>query len=283
MSNSAAMRLRLRLALKRLRQQAKLTQKDVSSAFDWSPSKVIRIESGDVSVGLIDLRALLQLYAVTDAAVVAQMEEWARGSRQLPYSDYRDILSPSGIKYFGYEGAALYLRQFEPLVVPGLLQTERYTRAMLATRMIDKKRADRIVQTRKERQEILEEPTPQLDFILDEAVLRREVGGPEVMREQLERMREVVQGGRASIFVIPFEAGAHIGHRGSFVHLEFDVPGEADVVYLENPRGGPQFHEEVDVTTSYIEEWTDLEESAAPADRTVGYIDRALASLSVAA
>ena len=179
--------------------------------------------------------------------------------------------------------AALYLRQFEPLVVPGLLQTERYTRAMLATRMIDKKRADRIVQTRKERQEILEEPTPQLDFILDEAVLRREVGGPEVMREQLERMREVVQGGRASIFVIPFEAGAHIGHRGSFVHLEFDVPGEADVVYLENPRGGPQFHEEVDVTTSYIEEWTDLEESAAPADRTVGYIDRALASLSVAA
>lgn len=278
--NAAAMRLQLRLALKKRRQDAALTQRDVSTNFEWSPSKIIRIESGEVSVGLIDLRAMLQFYRVTEDDVIKQMEEWARGSKQLPYSEYRDILSPSGIKYFGYEGAALYLRQFEPLVVPGLLQTEAYTRAMLGTRFTDPRRADRIVETRRERQEILGRDAPKLEFILDEAVLRREVGGAAVMRAQLRRMREIVDAGNATVAVIPFEAGAHIGHRGSFVLLEFDVQGEADVVYLENPRGGPQFHEEVEVTSSYSEEWTSLESSAAPADRTGYYLDRALESLS---
>ena len=123
------------------------------------------------------------------------------------------------------EAQARRLRSFQPLVVPGLLQTETYARAILSTRMgATREELDDAVAGRMERQRILErEHPPELWVILDEAVLRRPVGGPDVMREQLARLVEAGQRPNIAIQVVPFGAGAHEGLRGgAFVVADFD-------------------------------------------------------------
>ena len=124
MSESATLRRRLTAELRRLRAQAKLTQRQVADELDWSPSKVIRIEQGTVRIGVTDLQALLNLYQVTEPAMVADLTSMARESKKLPFSEYREAVGPEGVRYFQYEAAATIIRQVEPLLIPGLLQVE---------------------------------------------------------------------------------------------------------------------------------------------------------------
>jgi transcriptional regulator with XRE-family HTH domain len=263
MSSPVAMRMRLRVELKRLRAEAGLTQKFVADTLDWSPSKVIRIENGQVAVGVSDLRALVALYHMTDESRLAELEQLARGSKRLPFSEYRDVMSSDGIKYFGYEASAAVLREVQATVFPGLLQTEEYTRGIISLRERTAEQIDRIVQSRRERQEILENPDPLLHFIVDEGVLWRQVGNAEVLRVQLLRAIDLVENGRVSIQVLPFTLGYHEALRGPFVHVEFGMASEGDVLYLENSRGGPpQFHEDVETTGAYKESFYALEDKA---------------------
>jgi transcriptional regulator with XRE-family HTH domain len=281
MSSPVAMRLQLRVELKRLRVQARMTQKLVADTLDWSPSKVIRIENGQVAVGVSDLRALVALYGMNDSTHLAELEQLARGSKRMPFSEYRGLISPDSMKFFGYESSAAVLRQVESLIFPGILQTEEYARGILSLR---RDRApedvDRVVQTRRERQEILERPTPLLHFIFDEGVLRREVGSPAVLRGQLLRAVELVRGGRISIQVLPFGLGYHEALRGSFIHLEFDLASESDVLYLENTRGGSsQFFEDVTTTGEYKETFYILEDKALSAERSAELMEEVAEAL----
>src|SRR5262249_50514238 len=100
------MRRRLRVELKRLRSQADLTQRQVASDLDWSPSEIIRIENGSVAVGVTDLRALLDRYGIHDQQLIDEMVAMAKGSKRQPYSEYREIFTPEAIKFFGYEASA---------------------------------------------------------------------------------------------------------------------------------------------------------------------------------
>ncbi len=279
MDDSAALRRRLRVELRRLRSQSTLTQRDVAKRLDWSPSKVIRIESGQVGISVTDLRALAALYGVTDEAQVDALVEMARGSKRQPFAEYRDVLPPETIRFFGYEASASLIRHVQPLVVPGLLQTEGYTRALLTAYGASGEVIDRVVESRRERQEILDaDGSPEVFTILDEGVVRRCVGGPAVMAKQLEHLQELDSRPGVSIQVMPFGAGAYEALQGAFVHLEFADPSDPDIVFLDNDRAGAVFIDDPAVTGTYQEKFFTFEESASGPGQLTEYAERAIKS-----
>ena len=256
----APLRRQLRNELREARTKAKLTQKQVAERLEWSPSKVIRIESGQVAISMVDLRALLSEYGVSDKQKVEQLLEISRNSRKSPWDEYRDVLQPAGIDYLGYESAAVIVRQFEPSLVPGLLQTEAYTRALLPVTGSTPSQVDRLVEARKVRQELLDNPDRgELFFIIDEAVIRRLVGGPEVMVAQLEKLMELADRDNVTIQIVPFATGAYDGQFGSFIHLE--LSDEDSVLFLESRVEAIFQEDEVDVAR-YLEKFQEIEEIA---------------------
>lgn len=273
----AAMRRRLRVELKRLRAQAKLTQREVAQALDWSPSKVIRIESGQVGISVTDLRALATHYNLESGPELEELADMARWSKRQPFVDYRDVLPPETIRFFGYEASASLIRHVQPLVVPGLLQTEDYTRALLDAYGTDAKVIDRVVESRRERQELLDrENPPQVFTILDEAVLRRRVGGTAVMSRQLQHLMTLAARPTVSIQIVPFTLGAYESIQGPFVHLEFPVASDPDVLFLDNTRGSATFIDDPEITGHYQETFLMLEDLASRPDRLREYIERAV-------
>ena len=265
MNDPVTMRRKLRVELKRLRTAQGFTQRHVAERLDWSQSKVIRIENGSVAIGVTDLQALLRLYGVEDRAVIESLEEMARGSKRLPFTDYKDILSPETLRYFAYESSASIIRQVQPLLVPGLLQTEEYARALLTSMGTEPSRIDQLWAARTERQELLERPEPpQMFFILDEAAVHRPVGGEAVMRNQRAHLVGLAARPKITIQVVPFEVGAHPGMRGPFIYLEFPDADDIDVLYLEQQMGDYVFRDEEDVTGRYLETFFALERMASP-------------------
>ena len=207
------MRRKLKAELKRLRTGRGLTQRHVADQLDWSQSKVIRIENGSVAIGVTDLQALLRLYGVDDQPTTESLVEMARGSKRLPFTDFKDVFPAETLRYFAYESSASIVRQVQPLLVPGLLQTEEYARALLTSWGNEPSRIDQTWASRLERQELLERTDPpEMFFIVDEAAVQRPVGGEGVMRHQREHLLELASRPRITIQVVPFEVGAHAGH-----------------------------------------------------------------------
>jgi transcriptional regulator with XRE-family HTH domain len=170
------------------------------------------------------------------------------------------------------EAQARRLRWFEPLVVPGLLQTEAYARAILSTRMgATREELDDAVAARIERQRVLDhEHPPELWVILDEAVLRRAVGGPDVMREQLVRLVESGQGPNVAIQVIPFSAGAHEGLRGgAFIVADFD--SAATIAYQDAASSGQIIEGATEVDALAVT-WDTLRLDALPRTASISLI-----------
>jgi transcriptional regulator with XRE-family HTH domain len=278
MNDPVTMRRKLRSELKRLRTERGFTQRQVADEFGWSQSKLIRIENGSVAIGVVDLRALLQHYSVTDGAVVAELEAMARGSKRQPFANYRNDFSAETLRYWGYELSATIIRQVGTLLVPGLLQTEEYARALLEGWGFDADRINKIWDARSERQELLDRTDAwKAFFILDEAVVRRSVGGKKVMRLQLERLVELNSRGQVTIQIIPFDAGSYSAMRGPFTYLEFAEPDDPDVLYIENPLGDSVFRDDPDVTGQYLEDFLGLENFASQKvdlEKVIGQLDR---------
>ncbi len=186
-----------------------------------------------------------------------------------------------------YESAASVIRSFQPLLVPGLLQTEEYAREVISeVRGPDKKVVDRLVDLRMERQELLErENPPSLHFIMDEAVINRAVGGSDAMRRQLRRIKEVGELPNVTVRILPFSAGLYPRLRIAYVLFEFAEPENEDVLSIENPQGDMVVREASpgepsDVNpVSYLEIFFQLEQ-LAPRERANELIDTALARLA---
>jgi transcriptional regulator with XRE-family HTH domain len=272
----AALRRRLQKDLRTYRSEAQMTQRDVALAMDWSPSKLIRIESGTVAVSTNDLRALLAHYGVTDPAVVEGLVSTAKGAKKSSWTEYRDVVSLASATYFGYEASASIIRQYEPLLVPGLLQTEEYMRAVFADVLVPPPaNVERLVQARQERQELLDRDVlPEMFFILDEAALHRQMGGAGTMRRQLQRLEELSSRDRISIQVMPFSRGAYGGLFGPFILLEF--PGVSDdmVLYLES-RNDTVTRDDADETGRYLDLFWKMENQLATApDRLPSVISK---------
>jgi transcriptional regulator with XRE-family HTH domain len=233
-------RRRLKSELRRIRTKAELRQQDVAEAMDWSLSKLIRLESSG-KVATSDLRALLQHYNITDQKEIDRFVAMARASKEEGWwSKYREATSTEFLTFLGYENSASAIYQFEPLLIHGLLQDKEYAREVLKAYggSASETRLEEWVELRLERQyELFERANPpDMYFVLDEAVLHRWVGGRDVMRRQLKKLKELAAYSYITIEVVPFSAGAHPGMKGPFVIMEFPEYDE-DVLYLENSRG----------------------------------------------
>jgi transcriptional regulator with XRE-family HTH domain len=231
---------RLRSELRRAREAAGMTQRDVAAAMDWSASKLIRIETGAVNISTNDLRALLSHYGADQDRIDALVEV-ARAAREQPrWSLYKNVAEPEYIAFLGYESSASVIRNFEPILVPGLLQTEEYAReALKMTTDEEPDNVDALVDLRMQRQELLvrEASPPGLHFIMDEAVIRRLVGGQDVMRRQLRHLRELANYPNVTIRIVPFGQGLYPRFRIPYVLFEFPDPEDEAVLYVENPLG----------------------------------------------
>jgi transcriptional regulator with XRE-family HTH domain len=235
-------RRRLRTELRRARQERGLTQEQVASDMDWSLSKIIRIEGAATGISTTDLKALLSLYEITDSERTNQLTALARAARERSWwSAYRDVAAPALIQLIEYESAASVIMQFENTFVPGILQTEDYARVVLQdynTEKLSPERVSALVDLRVRREELLERNNPpRFTFILDEATVRRLIGGVSVMRSQVQCLIEVAKKPNVLIEVIPFKVGLHPGMSGPFEIIEFADPLDEDVVFLESPRG----------------------------------------------
>ena len=278
MDNASALRRQLLAELRRLRPPHVQTQRQIADALDWSPSKVTRIESGAVSLSVTDLRALLSYFGVADGEVTERLVDLARRSRRArsPFAAYADVFSPVALRFFDFEHSATWIGEVELLVVPGLLQTEAYARAVMSVHQLDAEKAERFVASRRVRQELLDrEEPPELSFVIDESVLLRAIGGPDVMRAQLERLLELAQRPQIAIRVLPLSLGEHVGLRGPFVLLKFAGTHDPDVVYIEQRRGDALFQEEAEVIANHQRLFVELEKRAAQPTELCDYVERA--------
>ncbi|HUA29399.1 MAG TPA: helix-turn-helix transcriptional regulator [Streptosporangiaceae bacterium] len=230
-------RRRLALELRRLREAAKLTCEEVADHLECSASKISRVETGRVSVSPRDVRDMLELYGVA----VAQREglvQLARDSRQKGWwHAFSDTMQPQFATYVGLESAASEIRIYEVSLIPELLQTEDYARAVIRSGMMSSPSddIDRQVALRMARQPaITRDDPPKVWAVLDEAALRRQVGGPGLMRLQLEHLLAQAALPNVAVQVIPFGGGAHPAMGRPFIILVFPERVDTDVVYLED-------------------------------------------------
>lgn len=276
-------RRRLRSELRRAREAATMSQRDVAAAMDWSPSKLIRIESGQVNISTNDLRALLGHYGIDNDRIDALVAV-ARAAREpTPWSVYRSVASSEYIAFLGLESSASVIRTFEPILVPGLLQTEDYARSVI--KMLegeDRNRVDSLVNLRMRRQEIFErENAPSMHFIMDEAVVRRVVGSPEIMRRQLQEIYRLAEEGRVTVRIVSFERGLYSHQRAPYVLLEFPDSEDGDILYVENPQGeyfireGSSEEEDTESPVAYLGSFWELEQIASR-DDALGILRRLL-------
>jgi transcriptional regulator with XRE-family HTH domain len=234
-------RRRLGFELRRLREAHSIKLEEVAEQLGVAASTLSRIETGKAPTKSVYLSAMLEMYGVGDPAQRQVLIDMAReGHRKGWWSVYDDVL-PTGFGiYVGLEAEAAGLRSFQGEAVEGLLQTSDYARAVL--REVQNRDTDdqieKLVDLRIKRQDVLERDLP-LDvwLILDEAVIRRTIGGPDVMRGQLARLTEASKMPNVTIQVLPFESGSHAGLKGSFSILEFPERADADVAYVESVAG----------------------------------------------
>jgi transcriptional regulator with XRE-family HTH domain len=231
------LRLLLGAQLRRLRESKRLSLEDAGHVIRASHSKMSRLELGRVGFKDRDIADLLTHYGVTDEQERTALRDLARkASAQGWWHDYSDVLPGWFQAYVGLEEAATRIRNYEIQFVPGLLQTEGYARAVTVLGHSNARAEDieRRVRLRMARQSLLTSPRPpHLWAVLDEAVLRRPVGGPEIMREQLTRLMECATMPNVTLQIVPFQAGGHAAAGGPFSILRFAEPDLPDVVYLE--------------------------------------------------
>jgi len=230
--------------LRRLRKAAGLTIEDVVQALGWNDSsKLSRIENMKIGIKSTDLRKLLDLYRVEDAGKRDELTELAaQATIRGWWQSYDSDTVPSEYKnYIGLEAAASKIWSYEQELVHGLFQTEAYATAVIRkARPADKpQEIARRVGVRLSRQEILSRTSPappKVSLVLSEGALRRAVGGPGVMRDQLLHLADQLERPGVDVQVLPFAAGEHPGMVNSFTVLSFEEPGE-QMVSVENLTG----------------------------------------------
>jgi transcriptional regulator with XRE-family HTH domain len=273
-------RRRLRAELRQARDAAGHKQADVARAMDWSPSKLIRIESGQVNISTNDLRALLAFYDVKDRSRVNALLELAKSSRASSFYDqFVGTLKPGFREYLAYESSASVIRQYDPVLVSGLMQTEEYARAVLEhTYGVGAEAASQLWAVRQHRQELHDRDNPpEMLFLIDESAISRHVGrSGKTMMRQLERLREYADEPHITLRVLPFTAGAHPGMAGSFVLLEFADPSLDDMVHLESVDQ-VTIKDDAEVLARYLDRFQTMEELALSPEDSRHFLEEHIA------
>ena len=259
------LRMMLGGQLYRFREAAGVTPEQAAYEIRASRSKISRMEHGRVGFKIRDVDDLLTLYGVHDEQVRDKMRALAQQSSTPGWwSKYDDVLPDWFEAFLGLEGAASVIRSFELQFVYGLFQTEAYARAVtsLGNKTASGEETDRRVSVRLRRQSVLTRPEPpQVWSVMDEAVLRRPVGGRRVMLHQLAHLIEVASLPHVTIQVVPFARGAHAAAGGSFTVLRFAEPEVPDIVYIEQLTSALYLDSREDVD-HYLEVMNDLSTEA---------------------
>ncbi|MFJ2745347.1 helix-turn-helix domain-containing protein [Streptomyces sp. NPDC087440] len=282
-ASPALCRVMLAVELRKFRIAAGLTAAQVARTLSCAPSKLTRLETADSGiVQPADVMALCSIYQVPEedtrvmvgyATVTKTKRDWFQ--RQ----DIRDAVPPGFMAYLGLEAVAESLENYENEFVPGLLQTEAYIRSILARTNAGFSAAeiDRRVSVRITRQEVLHRSTHPLELtaVLNEAVLRRRVGSPEVMRDQFAHIINLVKTTpNVKVQVVPFDLGTHPGMNGAFTLLRLPDPLRP-IVYLENLTGAGVSRREPDVR-SYESAFSDLQALAPGYEESLSMIENAI-------
>ena len=276
-AEATVLRMLLGSQLRRLREAAGISAEKAGYEIRASRSKISRMETGRVGLKARDVEDLLTLYGVTDEKQRAKVVALARRSRAPEWwAKYNDILPDWFETYLGLESAATSIRSFEMQFVPGLFQTEDYARAVTKlghqTARVDE--IERRVGLRLKRQDLLARAQPpRIWAVMDEAVLRRPVGGLPVMRAQLRHLVEAARLPRMTLQVVPFARGGHAGASGSFSILRFEERDLPDVVYIEQLTSAVYLDQRQDIE-HYLEVVDQLSgEALTPAD-TARFIEQ---------
>lgn len=269
---------RLRGRLRQAREAMKLTQRDVAEALDWSTSKLIRIENGSVGISVTDLKALLHHYNITEKSDVDQLVGMARAAKKSAWwQEYRNKISQQFITFLGLEGSAVRIRQFQGLLIPGLLQTRGYAGQLAPLSAKDEEEARLRLDIRLRRQGLITMDNPaEAFFIIDESVLYRPIGGAAVMREQLQKIKEMARRPNISIQIMPYAAAVHRGMKGSFEILELSEEPDDYAMLIEGVYKDQLVPDPTDETREFVQIFFELEKIALPAAETPRLIDKRL-------
>ncbi len=245
-------RRRLRYELRRLRIEHGLTIEQVQerSGGDIKAPSISRWENGERSVRPTDLRLLLDIYDVQGERRETLLTLSRQAKERGWWQSYGSAIPEWFQVYVGLEAEASSVRVYESELVHGLLQTPDYYRAFLraAPAAADEDEAERKIEVRMARQERLTgDDPPDYWAVLNEAVIRRVVGGADVMRKQLDHIAEMAKLPHVNVQVLPFGAGVHPAMDGSFEILGFPEPADPAVVYLENQAGSLYLEEEAEI------------------------------------
>lgn len=278
-SGPTVLRMLLGAQLRRLRETQRISREDAGWHIRASESKISRMELGRVGLKERDVADLLTFYGVNDEKERSRLLALARETNTPGWwHRYTDVLPNWFHAYLGLEAAASQIRSYDVQFVPGLLQVPEYASAVVRlghpTTRSDE--IERRVEFRMSRKQVLDRPDPPLVWaVLDEAVLRRPVGGTRVMRAQLEALIELTERPRVRIQVIPFSSGGHAAAGGAFSILRFPEPDLSDVVYIEH-LSGALYYDKREIVDMYAAVMERLCVEAEPPDRTADILHRIL-------
>ncbi|MFE0628408.1 helix-turn-helix domain-containing protein [Streptomyces sp. NPDC058864] len=258
-----------------LREKAGYSYEEAARELDVTHATVRRMEKAEVGLRIPYVEKLLALYGV-DAAEAATFIDLARqGNRPGWWHRYRDVLPSWFSAFVSLEGEAAIIRAYEPHYVPGLLQTEDYARAVLRAGRpgAATEELERLVALRRERQSLIARPdAPLLWVVMDETVLRRPIGSPDVMRAQLDRLAQACELPQVRLQIMPFDAGPHPAMYGPFHIFRFQIRELPDVVFTESLVGAA-YLDDVDDVSAFLEALDRMCAQAAPAHSTAAILD----------
>ncbi|MFP8882753.1 helix-turn-helix domain-containing protein [Streptomyces mangrovi] len=248
-------RIVLGLRLRDLREKAGCSFEEAAAALSVNAATVRRMEKAEVGLKPLFVEKLLETYGVERQEIDSFLALVEESRRPGWWHRFRDVLPDWFGLYVSLEGSASVIRGYEPHCVPGLLQTEDYARALLRTGFPNAPddELERRVALRLGRQRLIAKPdAPRLWVVVDETVLHRPVGGPEVMRAQIDRLLEATTLPNVTLQILTFGAGPHPGMFGPFQLFRFDIPELPDIVYTESLTGAVYLDERPD-TAAYLE------------------------------
>jgi transcriptional regulator with XRE-family HTH domain len=281
-SSPTARRRRLATALRQLREESDLNCTEAGKAVGWSESKISRIETGRVKIGQPDLEILLDLYDVTGDTRASLLTLARQATHRGWWRSYSDALPAWFENYVGLENGAKSLFTYQNQLVHGLMQTEEYATALFAANQpaLSPDEVERQLAARATRQALLTAATPlRVWAVVDEAVLRRLVGGRAVMRAQLHRLLEIGAMPNVTLQLMPFDEGAHGSMGTSFELLQFPEPGDTAIVYIEDHTSS-QYLEAAPDIERYTLIFDHLRASALAPERSAEFIDQVASSMT---